>query len=150
MVTLTGTQNLLIDALTDLVKLEYDAVEAYKAAIERLRNQTFISKLEEFKSDHLRHIQELSNFLIQEDVIPPKDPDAKQWLTKGKTVLGGLIGDRSILHAMKSNEEDTNTAYDRMTNRDDLDKKIQDILTRAYADEKKHRKWIEDTLEETK
>jgi hypothetical protein len=47
---------------------------------------------------------------------------------------------------MKTNEDDTNTAYDRMNHRKDLNKEIKDILTRAYADEKKHKKWIEDTL----
>jgi hypothetical protein len=33
----------------------------------------------------------------------------KQLLTQGKVVLGSIIGDISILQAMKSNESDTNT-----------------------------------------
>ena len=41
MVTFTGTQHELTEAIIDLILLEYDAVEAYKAAVERLENKTF-------------------------------------------------------------------------------------------------------------
>ena len=150
MVTFTGTQNELTEAIIDLILLEYDAVEAYKAAVERLDNKVYKSKLQEFQSDHERHIDELSKFLTQKKIIPPKDPDAKQFLAKGKTILAGLIGDRLILHAMNSNEDDTNTAYKRMNDRKDLDETIKNILSRAYDDEIKHKTWIEGTLEETK
>ena len=150
MVTFTGTQNELTEAIIDLILLEYDAVEAYKAAVERLDNKVYKSKLQEFQSDHERHIDELSKFLTQKKIIPPKGPDAKQFLAKGKTILAGLIGDRLILHAMNSNEDNTNTAYKRMNDREDLDETIKNILSRAYDDEIKHKTWIEDTLEETK
>ena len=128
MVTFTGTQHELTEAIIDLILLEYDAVEAYKAAVERLENKTFRSKLQEFQSDHVQHIDELSKFLTQKNIVPPKRPDAKQWLTKGKAILAGLINDRLVLQAMNSNEDDTNKAYDRMIHRDDLDKEIKSIL----------------------
>jgi rubrerythrin len=150
MVTFTGTQHELTEAIIDLILLEYDAIEAYKSAVERLENKIFSSKLQEFQKDHEQHIKKLSEFLTQKNIVPPKGPDVKQWLAKGKTILAGLISDRSVLQAMNSNEDDTNTAYERMTNRDDLDEKIKSILSNAYDDEKKHKKWIEDTLEETK
>jgi hypothetical protein len=33
MVTFTGTQSSFLDAISDLIELDYDAVEAYEAAI---------------------------------------------------------------------------------------------------------------------
>lgn len=97
----------------------------------------------------MQHVDELSKFLTQKNIVSPKGPDAKQWLTKGKAILAGLINDRSVLQAMNTNEDDTNTAYNRMIHRDDLDEEISSILSNAYDDEKRHKKWIEDTLEET-
>ena len=63
MVTLVGIQTEFEDALKDLIELDYDAVEAYDAAINRLENQDFKEKLNIFKADHEWHIQELSSIL---------------------------------------------------------------------------------------
>jgi hypothetical protein len=59
------------------------------------------------------------------------------------------VGDRAILRAMKTNEDDTNTAYERATGRADLTPTIRDVLTRALADERRHRQYIEQRLEQT-
>ena len=40
----------------------------------------------------------------------------KALLTKGKVVIAGLMGDEAILQAMRTNEADTNTAYERAVN----------------------------------
>lgn len=146
MVTFTGTQTKLTDAIIDLVELEYDAVEAYEAAIERIENIVYKTQLRSFRDDHNRHLGELRNFLENLGLKTPKGPDAKKWLTKGKTILAGLVGDKAILHAMDSNEIDTNIAYHRMIKRKDLDDEIKLIIDRAYEDEKKHKQWIENTL----
>jgi hypothetical protein len=47
---------------------------------------------------------------------PPKEGDMKSILTKGKVVMAGLIGDKAIFEAMRMNEADTNTAYERAVN----------------------------------
>lgn len=36
MVTHVGTQKLFIDAMKELLELEYDAIEAYKAAVSKI------------------------------------------------------------------------------------------------------------------
>lgn len=50
-------------------------------------------------------------------------------LTKGKVVLGGPMGDKAVLQAMKTNEDDTNTAYER-----------------ALGDERRQRDWMVETI----
>lgn len=147
MVTLVGTQNKLAEAVQSLIELDYDAVEAYQAAINRLENKDYQSKLESFCLDHERHIKELTSVLEAHEVTPPSAPSAKQWLTKGKVVLANLLGDEAILKAMLSNEEDTNHAYEKMTARSDLWEDIKDILKRGLEDEHKHRKWLESTIQ---
>jgi rubrerythrin len=147
MVTMTGTQTYFQDALKDLVELDYDAVEAYDAAIDRLENEKYKEKLTEFKQDHSRHIRELSEILRKHGDAPPTSPSAKQWLTKGKVIIANLVGDTTILRAMLSNEEDTNTAYDRIDQRTDKWPDAAPIIQRGREDEHKHKSWLEKTLE---
>ncbi len=52
MVTFVGNQENFADALKELVELEYAAVDAYEAAVERLENPVYKAKLKEFKKDH--------------------------------------------------------------------------------------------------
>ena len=47
---------------------------------------------------------------------------------------------------MRSNEKDTNTAYERAVKRDDLSPTLRATLERNWEDEQRHRKWIEDQL----
>lgn len=146
MVTLVGTQTNFIDALRELVELDYDAVAAYEAAINRIESEVYKEKLNEFKADHERHIQEISNILSKHNEEAPEGPSSKQWLTQGKVVIANLMGDEAILRAMLTNEVDTNTAYERMNEREDEWSDIQDILKKGLEDEKRHKQWIEECL----
>jgi rubrerythrin len=119
----------------------------YEAAINRIVNRDYKDKLSEFKEDHQRHCEELSEFLSHHGKQPPTGPSAKQWLTKGKVLLANLIGDETILRAMVDNEMDTNTAYERIYNRDDKLPETEKTLRRGLDDERRHRRWLEETLE---
>lgn len=143
MTTLVGTQKTFSDALQSLLELDYDAIEAYKVAIERLEDKDFKAKLTEFKGDHERHVREISDLLRKHGSDVPDGPSLKQWLTKGKVVLADLMGDRAILSAMEGNEEDTNTAYDRMHKHPEKWPDATDILDRGFRDEKRHIEWLQ-------
>jgi len=127
----------------DLLSLEYDALEAYKAAIGRLDNEEYRQKMIEFSEAHKRHINELSKSLSEHDVDVPSGPDMKKWLTQGKVVLANLIGDKTILAAMRSNEADVNTAYERINARNDIWDDARDIIRRGLEDERKHTEWLD-------
>ncbi|HXF90403.1 MAG TPA: ferritin-like domain-containing protein [Candidatus Nitrosotenuis sp.] len=146
MVTFTGTQSNFLDALKDLIELDYDAVEAYDAAITRLINREYKNKFIEFREDHQRHIEELSEFITKSGEMPPTGPSAKQWLPKGKVVIGSLIGDEVLLRAMNSNEVDTNTAYERLNERMDKLPGSEGVLRRGLEDERRHKLWLENIL----
>jgi uncharacterized protein (TIGR02284 family) len=147
MVTTIGLNPDFQVVLKSLIALDYDAVEAYQAAIDRLENSEYKQKLSEFRDDHLRHTRELSDIARQLGIDPPHGPDMKVAVARGKVVLMNLFGDRAILMAMKTNEEDTNTAYDRASNHHDLPPIAVNVIQRAYADERRHRAWIVATLE---
>lgn len=147
MATLVGTQKNFKDAVKELIELDYDAVEAYKTAIDKLENLAYKNKLEDFKKDHERHISELSRDLIERGENAPKGPDiGKLLLAKGKVLLANLVGDNAILEAMKSNEIDTKAAYERMYNRPDKWESITGFLKRGVEDEKRHKAWLEENI----
>jgi rubrerythrin len=144
MATLVGTQSKFLEALKELVELDYDAIEAYEAAINRLENEFYKTQLQKFKKDHERHVKEINKILILKGEGPVTEPSSKQWLTQGKVVLANLVGDKAVLQAMYSNEEDTNTAYQRLNDHADKWPETVEILTQGLADEKSHKKWLEE------
>jgi len=143
--TLAGTQTEPHRLLEELIKLDYDAIEAYDAAIERLGDLEAQARLTEFRDDHERHTRNLGEHLRQMGRMPPMGPDIKRLLTKGKVVIAGLVGDLAILKAMRSNEDDTNVAYERALGQD-LPLMLRETLLENHADEKRHRAWIEEKL----
>lgn len=133
--------------LSNLVELDFDAIAAYKAAIERLENPTYKAKLTEFLGDHERHIRELSDVVRTAGGTPPDSGDAKKILTKGKVVIADMGGDKAILKAMKSNEDQTNAKYEKAVD-ENYPLEAQTVLQGGLADERRHRAWIELTLTE--
>jgi rubrerythrin len=146
MTTMVGKQNDFMKALQELLELDYDAIEAYETAINRIEDSEFKSKLNDFKMDHQRHVTDISALLRSHNAKVPNGPDLKQWLTKGKVVLGGMIGDNAILTAMLTNEEDTNTAYSRMIAHPEIWKEATPIIENGLRDEKRHKNWLESVI----
>ena len=146
MVTTVGTETTLESLLEDLVQLDYDAADAYEAAINRLQEARFRDRLREFKGDHLRHIAELGDILVEMGRTPPKEGDMKSLLTGGKVVIGGLMGDKAILQAMRTNEADTNAAYERAVAFHGLNTETREVLQRGLQDERRHCEWLLDQL----
>ena len=151
MVTSVGMQTEFIEAVKELIELDYDAIGAYEAAIIRLDKAEYRKKLQECKEDHERHVKELTEFLVALGKEAPSGPDnTKSVIAKVKVMFGSIIGDGKILSAMLSNEEDTNTAYERMNKRvDELPgSTIHKVIARGLEDEIKHKNWLQSVLEE--
>jgi uncharacterized protein (TIGR02284 family) len=146
MVTTVGTESELVDLLIDLIKLDYDAIEAYNSAIQKLKNSSFADQMRVFRDDHERHTKNLRPFVSELGKHAPTNGDMKSLLTTGKVAMGALMGDKAILMAMKTNEDDTNTAYERATKHAGMTSELKNILSSNLADERRHRTWIEQTM----
>ncbi|MBW3567338.1 MAG: PA2169 family four-helix-bundle protein [Proteobacteria bacterium] len=140
MATSVGKEDDKLEMLQDLIKLDLAAAEAYDAAIERLDDASYRQQLGEFMRDHQRHVAELSPIVRQMGGEVPDSGGAKELLTEGKVAMSSLMGDDAILKAMKTNEDDTNTAYERVAEKCPVE--ARDIVTRGLADERRHREWI--------
>ncbi len=145
MTTIMDSKQIISD-LSDLIKLDYDAIAAYESAIERLDTAEYKTKLTEFMGDHKRHVEELGKAVRSEGGDPPIEGGAMKMLTKGKVVIADLAGDEAILKAMNANEKVTNTKYEEMVETDYAEP-IQAMLRQGLSDERRHKDWIEATLE---
>lgn len=150
MVTLVGEQRNLLDAVRELVRLEYDAILAYEESIVKLDNPTYKEQMQVYLNDHEAHIAQLQSLemkykgeqykIYQLDLALPKEADLKAILTKGKVQLAALMDDNAILAAMYTNELDTNQAYANLIQHKQLiDSTYQhEVLKQLVADENLH------------
>ncbi|MEA3182857.1 MAG: hypothetical protein QOI59_6380 [Gammaproteobacteria bacterium] len=145
MVTTVGNETELDELVEDLVKLDFAVIVAYDAAIERLSNVEYQRQMREFRNDHRDHTQVLGAWLREHDHTPPDGGGAKELLTKGKVVIAGLAGDKQVLQAMKTNEDDTNTAYERAIKHEEAADLVT-VFEKNLSDERRHRTWIEATI----
>jgi rubrerythrin len=142
MVTTVGNESTLTDLVENLLLLEHDAIAAYDQTIARLENPGYKQTVASFKADHDRHVQELTRLASTVGATPHTEGDAKQMLTTGKVALASLVGDSAILTAMRTNEEDTVTAYDRASRHSEATPEARTIFEKAHADEVRHRDWM--------
>jgi len=145
MVTTVGTESTLSDLVQDLVQLDKAAIEAYGAAIERLESVEYKQQLSRFRQDHEEHTRTLGAWLHEHRQETPASGGMKQTLASGKVALAGLMGDKQILEAMKTNEDDTNTAYERAVNHREADG-VRATFEKNLGDERRHRSWMESVI----
>ncbi|MCR8827026.1 ferritin-like domain-containing protein [Pseudosulfitobacter koreensis] len=143
MVTTVGTENEETHLLRNLIILEHDAIAAYDSTIEKLESAEYRAKIEEFRSDHHDHVRELNALAEKLGVPSPQEGDMKQWLTTGKVAMASLAGDSAVLGAMKTNEDDTVSAYESALNNSVATPEWRPILEKGLADERRHRAWME-------
>lgn len=145
MVTMVGNESDIKDLVKNLLYLEHDAIAAYDSCIERLDDKQLSAQIAAFKEDHLQHVQVLKAMASELGIEAATDGDMKQMLTTGKIALAGMMGDAAILKAMKTNEDDTVTAYERATRHEDAIPASKAFFMKAHQDEEKHRAWMETT-----
>jgi len=145
MATTVGKEGDIEGLVVDLISLEYDAIAAYESTIDKLSDTALSSQIAEFRADHLQHLEVLQGMARELSVEAPTSGDAKEWLTTGKIALANLAGDAAILKAMKTNEDDTVTAYERASQHPDAIAKSRGFFDKALADERRHREWMERT-----
>ena len=143
MVTTVGTEATFDKMVQNLLILEHDAMSAYQATIDRLEDPTSRDQIAAFKRDHEAHAQELRRMASSLGIEAPTEGDAKELLTKGKVVLAGLVGDRTVLKAMATNEIETKMAYDQAAKNDAAPAEARAYFQKAYGDEDRHKQWMD-------
>lgn len=134
------------DKLNKLIKLDVDAVNAYKQAIDACTMKEIRSKLVQFQEDHQRHIRDLSQQVRLFGGAPEVETSWAGFLIEGFTAITSQ-GDHSALVAMRGNEELTNRTYEAALTTADLPVDVRALLERNFSDEQHHLSWIKDQLD---
>lgn len=138
----------LVAELNDLMKLDHDAVHAYKLAIHSLQNEEYKRQLGEFLADHQRHIEELTQLIRSREGVPMHMPHGSSGVFKLLVQAVGAAGnDRSVLLAFKANERGSRDRY-REAARGVHAADVTSVLARAAEDEARHYAWALETLED--
>lgn len=138
----------LVSELNDLMKLDHDAIHAYKLAIHALENDEYKRQLGEFLADHQRHMDELTQLIKSRDGVPMHMPHGTTSVFKLLVQAVGAAGDdRSVLLAFKANERGSRDRY-REAARAVHPADVTSVLARAADDEARHYSWALETLED--
>ncbi|RKH39387.1 ferritin-like domain-containing protein [Corallococcus sicarius] len=132
--------------LTSLAHLDADAVGAYDVAISRIGPALVRERLNSFRADHLRHVQDL-NTLIRDLGGEPVAlrSDLKGSAMKGLTAMTGLMGTEATLWAMLGNEELFDRAYE-LALQFEWTPAVKVLIRQHREDERRHGTWIRDAV----
>ena len=137
-----------IEDLKDLVQLDFDAIQAYDQATARIEEDHIRHTLVSFRSDHERHISELSQFIIDYGETPPdRTRDLKGFILEGITSLQSLMGTKAALTAMKTNEKLINRRYRKALDSLTMPTVVRNAVLKNFEDEKRHLAFIERAIE---
>ncbi len=135
-----------VEKLRSLAQLDVDAVGAYDAAIARVKEPLVRERLNEFRVDHVRHVQDLNAFIRRLGGEPVElRPDLKGAAMKGLTAMSSMMGTEAALVAMLGNEEFTNRAYDLAVNFE-WSPEVRTLIEKNRRDEERHITWIKEAV----
>jgi uncharacterized protein (TIGR02284 family) len=124
--------------LNRLIQLDHDAMEACKAAMDRVAPSEDRTQLGAILADHRRHAEELGIVVRNLGGHPASHGDLRQVLTRGKVALGGLSGERAVLEAVRGNEAEAVSAYEDAVSQPGIPLDVMTVLERQLAVERRH------------
>jgi bacterioferritin (cytochrome b1) len=141
-------ETVLTATLNDLLQLDVDAVQAYGLTVRQLQSNSRKQAVRRYQADHKRHITELKRLIRAYGGVPiaashiPTGP-----FKLAMQATGSLGGDKAVLLAFKSNERQVRDKYRRAADDGSLPADVARVLKRAAADEERHYRWAEKSLE---
>lgn len=137
-----------IKKLSNLAQLDIDAVNAYETALKKIDDTDLHRKVDLFRQDHLRHVDDLNNLIVKLGGKPVEfSKDLKGYLIDGMTALRSVTGTKGAINAMETNEIITNKSYSESLKDDlDLTDEMRTLLEKNYSDEQRHLAFIRETL----
>ena len=143
----TGSQLDRLELLRRLVRLDLEAVAAFRDAARHVRERRVRERLEAFRVEHEAHVQALEGLLRQAGGDPPRRSGARRVLNKGRVLLADLVGDEAVLRQLQDVALTANEEYEDALRHHDLGD-AEPLLRRFREEERRHLAWIEQRLQE--
>ncbi len=136
----------MIDRLTSLMKLDYDAALAYNKAREGAKTREVQTMVQEFRANHERHIKDLGDAIRRQGEEPAElSREVRGVFLEGMTAVTKEMGERALLRACETGEKYINYKYGQAT-KEDFSPPLLDLIHRNYADERRHLSHLEKRL----
>lgn len=137
----------MIEYLSSLMKLDFDAAKTYEAAIQKIGDAQINGRMQNFLDDHMRHVENLSDIIARLGGTPPEQSSGIRGLfLSGATSLQGLTGTGGALKALQSEEKLINKTYNDAVHQG-FPYEIRKTLDANFRDEQLHIEYINSTLE---
>lgn len=150
--TLSTTTNneMMADALNELVRLNYDTIEAYQTAMSQVEPEDIRAGLREFTEDCRHQIEELNDLVLWMGAAPlrPHEANYNRMITRGRLYLGGLRGKKGVLAAVKAREEQAIARYQQGIGKLRYSQDMADVLKHHLDCERRHLEWLDRKLRE--
>lgn len=134
--------------LENLTRYEYDVVEAYRAATERVSLLRETEMLASFGDEHLEQIRNLVGLSQTMGGKIVRAGDWRQLLTEGKVVVAGLVSELAVLTATTHNERKVLNAYERAASRSDVPEEVRAVLALHRNRAQRRHKWLTERVEQ--
>ncbi|MAZ43709.1 MAG: hypothetical protein CMF48_00825 [Legionellales bacterium] len=144
---LPGTQNKFSDAVRHLLAVEYDAIESYQAARNRIQEKEYKETIEDHIKEHQEFVKKLEGFMQKHHFTFETGPSGKQMLSIGRIALAKLIDDKSVLRALISVEKASKKACEQMKTFEENDKSSHTLFKKGVAHFDAHEKWLSDHIQ---
>ena len=136
----------LIEALSNLVQLDIDAVHAYDQALKEIDDPIIKDRLLKFQDDHRNHISGLSKQIENLGGNPPEQSqDFKGYVIEAFTAIRSFTGLKGALKAIKSVEEITNRHYGEVVSWE-APAELKEVLRTYFSEEKVHLEYLTSNL----
>jgi hypothetical protein len=132
----------MVEALNDLIDLNYDVMTGYDKALEK--NSGLRSRLGELRDMHDRHIRQLAESVRILGGAPVEGGSGHGRGSPGKTLLAGMGKKKEgSLALMQSNEEKLKEAYIRTVDQYRASDEIVEVVNQVLDDGRELRTWLE-------
>lgn len=136
----------IAESLGALMLLDFDSAHAFEEAIENLKENDLKERFTVFRKDHQEHVYHLSKIIIGlGEEPPPHSTDFRVFSTRSLASPAAAADAEEILSLLQRNEQIMNDRYAGALSLDIPDP-VQSLLSRYYADEKKHLAYIASVL----
>ena len=137
----------MIEKLSSLMKLDYDAAQAYETALKYIKDDDIHERISEYHDDHLRHVKSLEEAIRGLGGTPPPETTTIRGLfLEGAAVMQGITGTEGSLRALLTGERVTNKAYNDVLDLQ-FTPEIRSTIDLFYRDEQKHIRYITSAID---
>jgi hypothetical protein len=136
----------VVAQLNDLLRLDLDAIAAYRLTLKELESQQLRQELRAHLADHERHIEDLGRLIEGMGGMKISVPHESGVFKLAVQAAVAAGSDRTVLLAFKANEMQVRDKYARMAEAQ-FPPDVASTVRRAAGDEQRHYDWAVQSLE---